>query len=78
MRDRNQSLLKQTKKLKNDKRLLQEKLGKLTNKEVLISEETTINPIKVERVFGCKNPNLGERNQYRSNQHHKLERCKSN
>lgn len=41
-------------------------LKKLTNKESMIDKETIIEPVEIE-IFRWKNPNLGERNKYRSN-----------
>jgi predicted nuclease with TOPRIM domain len=54
LRDHNQSLFTQIKKLKNDKNSLQGKLEQLTNKEALINKETMTNLIELEKSFGVK------------------------
>ena len=43
----NQSLLTQIKKIKSDKKMIQDKLEQLINKESLVDKETMIEPIVV-------------------------------
>jgi hypothetical protein len=50
----NQSLLTQIKKLKNDKKLLQNKLEQLTRKEASINKETMIKPMELEKSSDVK------------------------
>jgi hypothetical protein len=76
LRDHNQSLLTQIKKLKNDMKLLWEKLQQITNNEALVGKETMTDPIEVEGPLYVKIQTM--ENQYRYNRHHKSKICKSN
>jgi hypothetical protein len=62
----NQSLLTQIKKLKNDKKLLQNKLEQLTKKEASINKVTMIKLVELEKSPDIKIQVMEKRNQYRS------------
>jgi hypothetical protein len=51
----NQILLTQIKKIKSNKKMLQEKLEKLTNKESLVDKETMIEPRELQKSSNGKN-----------------------
>lgn len=62
LRDHNQSLLKQFKKLKKDKKSLHGKSEQLTNKEALINKDTMTDPIELDKYLAVKIQVMEKRN----------------
>jgi predicted RNase H-like nuclease (RuvC/YqgF family) len=51
LKNHNQSLVAQIKKMKNEKRSYKEKLEQLTSEEAMIDKETMTEPVEIEKLL---------------------------